>query len=925
MSPLRRFWNTLRRSRLDDELRQEVETHLALIEEEERANGLSPQEAHHRARSRFGSPLVHRQRALDAVLATWLEDSWQDVRFAARQLRRAPGFAVVAIVTLGLGIGATTAIYSIADTILLQPLPFPDSDRLVRVVENFTGGAPGRVFQRGVTHQEYVEWKARATTLTDAAAVMPGPRAMRTAAGIVRLWGAAVSDNTFSMLGARPALGRTLGPSDERGPEVVVLGFEAWQRYFASDPSVLGRTIEIRGGGFPAPPAPARLLTVVGVLSAGFYLPNCRCDFYTPIALELPGITAAATASSRPPPRVAMLAKLNAGVSLDAALQEANVIGTAIAAPRPANAPPLPGLRFELLQLKEQIVRELRPAFRVLLAAVAIVLLIVCANVANLLLARGTARQREIAIRMAIGASRGRILRHVLTECALLAFSGALAGAALGALGVTLVKQLAAVEAPGILRLMFGETVLPRAEEISVNLRFLMTAFGLAAVTCAIFALLPALQLSRTNHLSAAAAPGSGTGSRETSIRGALVVGQLMMATILLVGAGLLVRSFVKLTAMDKGYDASNVVTFQLLVPGDVPIGRKAELIDSLLTRVRARPNVQAAGFARHGILLTEALVIGTFVPPGRTLDEMRNEPQRPRVRAISSDFLAAMGVPLLGGREFNESDGPGAPTAVVVNQSVAQRYFGSRSPVGQPMEWHAGKAIIPVTIVGVASDIRQESLDDERYPEIFVDYRQALILSEGWGESTAWRNESFLGFMSFAVRTRDEAASAVPVVREIVNAVDPGVGIDSIVPMTRMVANVVARPRFYAVLLGVFAAVAALLAAIGIYGVLSYAVVQRTREIGIRMALGAERARVLILVLRKGVILTTIGITLGVAAAAAITRLLQGMLFGITPLDPTTFLSVSLMFGLVATVASYLPARRATMVNPLVALRNDG
>jgi putative ABC transport system permease protein len=240
-------------------------------------------------------------------------------------------------------------------------------------------------------------------------------------------------------------------------------------------------------------------------------------------------------------------------------------------------------------------------------------------------------------------------------------------------------------------------------------------------------------------------------------------------------------------------------------------------------------------------------------------------------------------------------------------------------------MEWHAGKAIVPVTIVGVASDIRQESLDDEHYPEIFVDYRQALILSEGWGESPAWRNESFLGFMSFAVRTRDEAASAVPVVREIVNAVDPGVGIDSIVLMTRMVANVVARPRFYAVLLGVFAAVAALLAAIGIYGVLSYAVVQRTREIGIRMALGAERPRVLMLVLRKGVMLTTIGITLGVGAAAAITRLLQSMLFGITPLDPTTFVGVALMFGLVATLASYLPARRATMVDPLVALRNEG
>lgn len=853
-----------------------------------------------------------------AGLFRWLDDARRDFRYAVRSLSRSPAFTVAAVLTLSVGIGATTAIASIVNTILLQPLPFPSSDRLVRVVENFTGaiGEPGRVFQRGVTHQELLEWQRRTTTLDDATALIPmAQRMVRTSHGTAGLWGAMIAGNTFAVLGASTLLGRTLGPSDETTPDVVVLSFETWRRHFHGDTGIVGRAIELRSGGFPAPPAPARLLTVVGVLRPDFAFQVAGpLDFYTPIALD----------PSRPSPQVTMIAHLKPGVSLPAAAEEANLIGAAICPPRRANAPPLPGPRFEVLGVKDQIVQPLRPALRVLLATVGVVLLIVCANVANLLLARGTARQREMAVRLAIGASRGRIVRQILAECAVLAFAGGLVGAALSAAGVLLVKQLAIVEAPGILRLIFGTTILPRAHEVGVDLRLASIAFGLSAVTCVIFGVLPALQLSRANHLAATGSRGGGTSRNETKIRGALVVGQLVMATMLLVGAGLLAHSFVKLSTIEKGWDASNVLTFQLLFPDQYSISQKAETIEALLARMRAAPNVQAAGFARHGILIKEQLIIGTFVPPGRTLGDMREEPRPPRVRSVSAGFLTAMSVPVVEGRELDASDGPIALPAIVINRSVARQYFGGERAVGQVVDWHVGNSSTQVTVVGVVEDVRNESLAAELYPEIFVDYRQLLALYEKWGEPLPRRNERAIGLLSFALRTRNDPVSAVPMVREIVNAVDPAIGIDSMVPMSRMVANSLARQRFYAVMLGVFAAVAALLAAIGIYGVLAYTVVQRTQEIGIRIALGAERSRVLLLVLRQGLTLTAVGVALGLAGAAAGSRYLQGMLFGIAPLDAWTYAVVGIVFSLVAAGACYVPARRATTVEPVVALRYD-
>ena len=397
------------------------------------------------------------------------------------------------------------------------------------------------------------------------------------------------------------------------------------------------------------------------------------------------------------------------------------------------------------------------------------------------------------------------------------------------------------------------------------------------------------------------------------------------MATVLLVGAGLLLHSFVKLSSVDRGYDAGNVLAFQLVLPPNYTLARKTATVEEVLTRVRAIPGVDAAGFTRAGLLIGEALTVGSFSPPERTADHTRASPMSPRVRAVGAGYLTAVGARVLDGRDFQAADGTAGVPPIVITRTVARQLFGAASPVGQLLDWHVGKGpATPVHVVGVVDDLRNTSPDNPPEPEIFVEYRHLLALQQQWGDSAQRQEQMAIGFLSFAVRTRGNPAAAAPAVVKVVRSVDASVGIDAMIPMDRLVASSVARPRFYAVLLGVFAGVAGMLAAIGIYGVLAYAVVERTREIGIRMALGAQRSSVLALVLRKGAVLTIAGIALGLIGAAATTRALQSMLFGVAPLEPTTFVAVSLLFGAAATLASYVPARRATNVDPMVALRHE-
>ena len=661
-------------------------------------------------------------------------------------------------------------------------------------------------------------------------------------------------------------------------------------------------------------PAPPRLLTVVGVLPEAFELPTGSADFYTPIQ----------PAPSAPSPRITMIGRLGPHASIEAALDELNAMGAAARPPWPSSAPTLTGPRFEVQRVKDLATNGLESSFRVFLAAVVLVLVIVCANVASLLLARGAARQHEMAVRFAVGASRGRVVRQVMTECLVLSVAGGALGALLGAAGVTIVKRLATIDAPGIFGLMFGSTILPRSQEVGIDATVFAIAFGVSTLTGVLVGVLPALHLSRAGQSAVLGSRGGAARAGSPRLRAALVVGQLALATVLLTGAGLLIHSFWRITGASKGYDPSRVVALQLLLPDQYSTPRRAETIDTMLARLRQLPGISAVGFARHGVLIGEELTIGTFVPRGRSVEEMRALPARPRVRSVSDGFLTAMGVAALDGRDFMSDGASGAQPAIVINRSAARDLFGTARAVGQPVDWYLGDTPVQVIVTGVVDDIRQESLIQETFPEIYVHYRQFLSLMERWPELARRQNEWAIGFASFAIRTELPPASVVPAIHRLVETVDPNVGIDALVPMTLLVASSVARQRFSAVVLGSFAAVASALAALGVYGVLAYLVAQRTSEIGIRMALGARRGQVLVSVLRNGLLLTTAGIGLGIVGAAAFTSVLEGMLFGVTALDGRTFAAVALLFGLVTTLASYIPARRAARVDPLVALRNE-
>jgi predicted permease len=838
----------------------------------------------------------------------WTGDFLRELRHGARTLWQAPRFALVAILTLALGIGAATAIFSVVDAILLQPLPFRDAERLVSIVQRMPPHEPGASgWFQGFTRPQFEQWRGSTRTLSAMAATTPSIGFVRTSQGTSRLWGGMVSGGTFPLLGSPALLGRPLAEHDEANPNVVVLAFDVWRRVFQADPDIIGRPAE-----FLDVEGRARSMIVVGVMPPDFAFPGERMEFFVPFD---------AGDASWQHSRLALLGHVRDDVSLEAAQQEAVIIGQAVTDPLPADALPLDGPRFEVRNVKDHAVRELRPALRVFFAAVAAVLLIVCANVANLLLARGASRYREIAVRAAMGASRWRIVRGLAAEGLVLCVVGGVLGGLLGALGVTLVRELATVDAPGIFSLMFGDSILPRAHEIAVDMRVFAIAVGVATVTALLVTLPAALHASRVQPMTAFGARGGG-GSRSASrLRSALVVGELAIATTLLIAAGLLVHSFSRLSSVDRGYRASNTLVFQLVFPPAHTVARQSASIQAILSRLRAAPEVVAAGFARHGVLIGERITIGSFVPEGRSLTEMRDQPM-PAVRPVSGGYLTAVSAHVLQGHDLDHGDLAAVPGIVITRQ--ASRMLGATAQVGRFVDWHWNEQQVRLRIVGIVGDVRNERPDGEATPEVFLDYRVMLMMQERAGEAPLWQRERALGLLSFAVRTRGAPATAVSLVTRVVRDADPNAGLDAIVPLERLVTSSVAQPKFHAVLLALFAGVAGLLAAVGVYGVLAYAVEQRTREIGVRMAIGAQRHQVVALVMRRGLALTIAGLTLGTAAAAAGAHILQSLLFGITPLDTATYVAVVLLVFVVAALAAYVPARRATRIDPLAALRAE-
>jgi predicted permease len=809
-----------------------------------------------------------------------------DIRSALHALRRTPGFTIVAVATLALGIGANTAIFTVVHSVLLEPLAFHDADRLVRIFENVPGpenrdGRPRRrmMFPRA----ELGEVRARARTLASVAAQSWGIVTVTGQGEATRVQAAAASGEIFPMLGAVPLTGRFFEPGETTS---VVLSYGFWQQHFGGDPAVVGRPLTIQG---VIPPSDVKPYTIVGVLPQTFHYLDLDAQVWMP---------------SAPFDRFGspVVARLAAGVSLGQAAKEVAEIVFAVrghpeqAGPGQAATPP----RFEIVRVQDELVAPVKPALLFLMMAVGFVLLISCVNVANLLFARTAARQREISIRIAVGASRGRIIRYLLAESALLALTGGTAGIVLALGGVRVLRVLGATINRADLGA--GGAVLPRLDEITLHpqvLAFTLAASVLTAVLCGVA---PAVRYSRLSGFDL---------QPPRRMRGALVVAEIAMAMMLLVAGGLLMHSFVNLARVDPGYDAVNVVTFQIALPGDrYPGPRLKAFAEDVVARLRAIPAVRGAAYANQLPLVGLRDTAGGL----RKMADPNSPPvpDGPDARVVSRDYVKVMGIRVVAGRGLGEQDDAGQPGAIVINRALARRQFANENPIGQTV--YVGRFPNPWQIVGIVEDVRQFGLDRPPEPQFFIDMRQ-------------WPGTGLLLFpvgAYYAVRTTANPAEVIAAARRQVRDLEAEAGLFNAATMEELVATTIARPRLYAVLLGIFAAVGVVLAAVGIYGVLAYSVTQRTREIGIRMALGARRSAVLRLVLGQSFAVTALGIGLGVAGAAWVTRYLKGMLFGLTPLDPITFVAVSILFAAIAAIAAFFPAHRAATVNPVVALRAE-
>ncbi|HEX7235888.1 MAG TPA: ABC transporter permease [Gammaproteobacteria bacterium] len=851
----------------------------------------------------------------------WRDQVARDVRSALRIFGRTPGPTAVIVLTIALGIGATTAIFSVVNAVLLQPLPYPDSDRLVRIVENVPSPGNGvpAIRTTSMRHEDFEVWRASATMLSHVAASSAVSRTLRTSDGAVRLNGAQVSSALFPMLGLEPVLGRGLLPDEERPDAgVVVLNESTWRRHFDADPGIVDSTLLLDGSAY----------VVVGVMPAAFG-PE---DFWIPYvaAPPRPGVVEA----------VSVRARLRDGVSIENASAQANGIGSRLRGTQIVRGGPP---RFEIVRELDEATAHAAPALRMLMLAVGAVLLLVCTNVANLLLARGTRRYEEVAVRRALGATRGRIVRQVMTESLILALLGGAVGLALAYVGVAAARTTAAADLPQRFVQGLGPAVLPRLDEISMDL----AAFGFAAMlsvaAAIVFGLWPALRLARAGELR------SHTPAAVRNARAGHALGtvQLALAMTLLVAAGLLLHSFVGVARVETGFDPRRTLSFEVVMPGEYAAERRIAAAEQLIARLRAHPQVTSVGFTsapplQPGLnlpggvpVLPPGASIGMDFAPQGTSAEARNEEEdrdrgalRTQTRFVSSGYLQALGARLVEGRWFTGDETAAAGMTVLVSRPFAQRYFPAGDAIGSTISME--RPFGTLTIVGVVDDMRLRGLDRPPDRAIFIEPQQLVRAVQAARRAQLTFRDPYVFFTmrgfstAFALRSSGDPLALADEVRAAAREVDAGIAVEYVMLAEDIISGITARPRFYALVLGAFGAIAGLIALIGIYGVLSYFVAQRTKEIGIRMALGAQPGAVRRLVLRQGAAMTAIGVCVGLAGAAALSRSLDGMLVGLTTLDATTYVAVAAAFAAVAMLAVYLPARRATTVDPLVALRHD-
>jgi putative ABC transport system permease protein len=862
------------RDAVTGEIHDELRHHVDLLADRLAREGLPPDEARREAERRVGNLAALQDAGYDVRGGGRLEALLQDIRYALRLLRRRPGFTTVAVVTLALGIGAGTAIFSVVSVVLLRPLPYPNADRLAMVWMTNARIDLDEDWHSYLNVQDYRD----GSTTFDAIAVFNRRTATLAGGGEPeRLIGAHASANLFDVLGVRPALGRVFTAAEnEAGNDlVVVLSHGLWQRRFGGRDDVLEQTVELSG----------QIRRIIGVMPDGFSFPETDTAFWVPTSIT------ESHRSVRSPIWLQAIGRLKPGVSVEQAQADLARVNAGIL----ERSPDQKGYGVNVVGYHDQIVGSVRPAVLVLSGAVAFVLLIACANVANLLLARASTRVRELAVRAAIGAGRGRIVRQLLTESVVLASLGGLAGVGLAWLLLEVLVDLAPAG-------------LPRMDAVAIDGRVLAVSAVMSIVTGVLFGLAPALQavgLAPAASLSEGGRGATGTGGR---LRAALVAGEVALAVMLLVGAGLMVKSFVRLQQVDLGFDAGGVLTARVTVSGEryqqaATIG---EFFDEVIRRVQADPAIEGA--AGIGTVLLDATPNSTnFSIEGRPDFAPEDRVEVP-IDSITPNYFDVMRVPLLRGRFFDARDAREAPPAVIINQTFARMYWPDGDPVGRRIKYGRLASSNPwMTIVGVVADTRRTGYDAAVRPETYLPLAQYTTAS-----------------LQMVVRTSGDPAAAAPVLRSAVRAVDPQVPLWQVGPLEDQLRELTAQRRFNTVLLSAFGLVATVLAAIGIYGLLAWSVEARTRELGVRVALGASTRGILALVLRQALVLCSAGLAIGLAGALALSRSLTSLLYDVSAADPATFVAITIATGLVALVACLVPAIRAVRVDPIRAIRTE-
>jgi predicted permease len=870
----RRFFH---RARRDAELAQDIQFYLDSETEENIARGMRPDAARASARRKLGNATLIREEVYRMNGLGFFETPWQDALYGLRQLRRSPGFTIAATITLALGIGLNAAIFSTVNGVLLRPLPYRDPSRLVSATERFAlSFSPG-----GVLGPDFVAWQKhnQAFERIEGFLGSQGPGISLSGAGDpvpVRM--TQVTVGFFSMLGLRPIAGRSFTADEGKlGREnVLLIGERLWQARFGRSAKVLGQTVRLNNDAF----------TVIGVMPASVRYPEA--DVWTPIVLD----SSLFLPQSRPLAFVSAIGRLKPGVTLSQAQSNLSRITHSIDREYPPQIVQSRDRRVELVPLHALLAGNARPLLLILLGTAGFVFLIACANVANLSLSRAAARSREFAVRGALGAGRGRLVRQLLTESLLLAAIGSALGLVCGLWSVRLLKRLIPPTLPG---------------DVGLDPRILAFAIGITLLATLIFGLAPALAGSRAEVSETLKAGGAraGYGRGARHLRSVLVVCEIALSLVLLIGAGLLARSFLRLSNVRLGFNPDRVLTAQVWRPmtNGFQTPSQVPFFNEVLDRIRVLPGVKDAGAASRAPLSTCEGQAGRFKLRGAAEDL-----QSVCSTTVSPGYFRAMEIPLLKGRSFSDRDSSDGPPVVIMNETLAREAFGDGDPIGQQAGIYGLSGVSWRTVVGVVADAKNSTIEQQPWPEIFVPYPQALLPLSA----------------TFVVRTGGDPSALAALVRKAVEAVDRDQAVSNVQTLDEAIATSTAPQWFRMLLLGLFASLALALSAIGVFGVMAYSVTRRAHEIGVRIALGAQPGDILMLVVRQGMVVAAIGLGVGVIGAAALTRLLSSFLYDIKPTDTATFATALLLLTGTSLLACYMPARRAARVDPLLALRNE-